>query len=47
MPIEAESSRMSNLLLTIADKAGVAAERFGDSTGQFALDAPVQAMEGI
>jgi hypothetical protein len=47
MPIEAESSRMSNLLLTIADKAGVAAERFGDSTGQFALDAPVQPIGGL
>jgi hypothetical protein len=38
---------MSNLLLTIADKAGVAAERFGDSTGQFALDAPVQPIGGL
>jgi len=43
VPIEAETSKMSNLLLSVMDKSGIAAERFGDSTGQFALDAPPQA----
>jgi hypothetical protein len=47
MPIEADASRMSNLLLTIADKAGLAAERFGDSTGPFALDAPAAPIAGL
>lgn len=35
----ADGSRMSNLLLTIIDKCGISAERFGDSTGPFPLDA--------
>ena len=43
VPIEADTSKMSNLLVSVMDKSGIAVERFGDSTGQFALDAPPQA----
>jgi hypothetical protein len=39
VPLEADTSRMSNLLLSVMEKSGIAAERFGDSTGPFALDA--------
>ncbi len=40
VPIEAETSKMSNLLLSVMEKSGIRAEHFGDSTGEFALDAP-------
>jgi hypothetical protein len=40
VPLEADTSRMSNLLLSVMEKSGIAAERFGDSTGPFALDVP-------
>jgi hypothetical protein len=47
VPLEAETSRMSNLLLSVMDKAGIHAERFGDSTGPFALDAAGSPMAGL
>jgi hypothetical protein len=37
LPGGADRSRMSNLLLTVLDKAGIAAEKFGDSTGPIDL----------
>jgi hypothetical protein len=47
VPLEAETSKMSNLLLSVMDKAGIHAERFGDSTGPFALDATGSPMAGL
>ena len=47
VPLEAERSKMSNLLLSVMDKSGIPAERFGDSTGRFALDETVSPMAGL
>jgi hypothetical protein len=40
VPLEAETSKMSNLLLSVMEKSSIRVERFGDSTEPFALDAP-------
>jgi hypothetical protein len=47
VPIESDAGRMSNLLLSVMDKTGVAAERFGDSTGPFELDRLTQPVAGL
>jgi hypothetical protein len=47
VPAGGDASRMSNLLLTMIAKCGIPAERFGDSTAQFPLEAPAETIADV